>query len=100
VVDFDELVNKPAIAAFGQAVTILPKYGARYEIDAIFRRSSDDDLVDPGAISSEAYLSARTADVSNVTRDDRIEVGGITFRAAHPVPGDKGMTRIPLRSIE
>lgn len=97
-VDFNRLVNGPVLTAFGQTVTITPSFGERYEIQAVFRRSSDTDLLDPQVVTSEAYLSVRTADASGVTRDDRITIGSETYRAAHPIPGDKGMMRIPLRS--
>lgn len=100
LVDFDELVNRPVIDAFGQTVTVRPAYGASYVVQAIFRRAIDPDLIEPSVIVSETYLSARTVDVSQVTRDDLIEVGGVTYRAAQPMPEDKGMTRIPLRAAD
>lgn len=97
MIDFDELVNSPAIAAFGQVVTILPQYGARYDINAIFRRSSDDDLIDPGVVSSSAYLSCRTSEVGGLTYEDLIQVDGETFAVGSIIPEDKGMTRVNLR---
>ena len=87
------------IGAFGQSVTVMPRYGMSYEINAIFRQASETDLVEPGIITSEPYLSARTADVSELTRDDLIQVGDVTYRAAHPTPEDKGMSRIMLRAV-
>lgn len=82
--------------AFGQTVRVLPAYGAGRDIQAIFRRPSESDLFEPGAVSTQTELHARTADVGDIRHGDAIKVNGTTYRAGTLVPDDKGMTRITL----
>lgn len=84
--------------AFGQAVRIFPTYGSSGDIQAIFRKPNEPDLVDPGAVSSQTEIHARTADLVNLQHGDLIEVNGVTYRAGAMIPDDKGMTRVTLMS--
>lgn len=82
--------------AFGQTVRIFPATRPALDIQAIFRRPSEPDLLDPGAVSTRTELHARTADLAGLRYDDRINVGGVTYRAGAIIPDDKGMTRVTL----
>lgn len=82
---------------FGQTVKIIPAHGSMREINAIFRTPSGGDLLDPGIVTAETEIHARSADVQGVIYDDRIIGDDVTYRAGAIMPDDKGMTRITLR---
>ena len=85
--------------AFGQTVKVYPANGVARDIQAIFRRKSEDDaLGDYGAVVSETYISAASEDVADITEGDTVVVGDETFRTQAPMKDGRAMTKIPLLS--
>jgi len=85
-------------ATFGEAVVITPVGGEARTITAVFRREADrDGAFDRSGQVHVARLSARAADVHDMTDGAEVTAGGADWLAGAPGFDGRGMAVMDLR---